>query len=219
MRTDLLSPPGSEAYRAATAPLNATVVQRPAMVAHPRTAGEVAQAVQWAAQRTLGIAVQATGHGAGAAIESARLLLDTSSLNSVDVDFHARVARVGAGATWSAANAVAERGGLLGLAGSSPTVGVAGYTFGGGVGFLTRPHGMASSSLLGVDYFDGQGRMRRAAEDAADTVDREALWGIAAGEGSASPPLSPSNWLRLRRFGPDTNSGTAMRSGRSSRPG
>ena len=183
MRTDLLSPPGSAAYRTATTPHNTTVVQRPAVVAQPRDAEEIAEAVQWAAQRSLGVAVQATGHGAGAPIGSDRLLLDTSNVNSVDVDVQARVARVGAGATWSAVNAVAERDGLLGLAGSSPTVGVAGYTFGGGVGFLTRPHGMASSSLLAVDYVDGQGRMRRAAEDATDTVDREALWAFRGGGG------------------------------------
>ena len=65
MRADLLSQPGSATYRAATAPQNATVVQRPVMVAHPGRAEEVAQAVQWAAQRNLGVAVQASGHGAG----------------------------------------------------------------------------------------------------------------------------------------------------------
>lgn len=181
MRNDLVSPPGSVAYRAATTPHNATVVQRPAMVAHPRTAVDVADAIGWAAQRDLRVAVQGSGHGAGAVIGADRLLVDTSGLTSVDVD--GRVARVGAGATWSAVNAVAERDGLLGLAGSSPTVGVAGYTFGGGVGYLTRPHGMASSALLAVDYVDGNGRTRRATEDAADIVDREALWAYRGGGG------------------------------------
>lgn len=183
MRADLLSPRGSSAYRAATTPLNAAVVQRPAMVAHPRNGEELAHAVRWAAEHNLGVAVQASGHGAGAPIESDRLLVDTAGLNTVHIDAQARVAHVGAGATWSAVNAVAERDGLLGLAGSSPTVAVAGYTFGGGVGFLTRPYGMASSSLLAVDYVDGNGQMRRAAEDAVDAIDREALWAFRGGGG------------------------------------
>ena len=153
------------------------------MVAHPRRAEEVAQAVQWAAQRNLVVAVQASGHGAGAPIESDRVLVDTSGLNTVHIDAQARIAHVGAGATWSAVNAVAERDGLLGLAGTSPTVAVAGYMFGGGVGFLTRPYGMASSALLAVDYVDGNGQIRRAEEDAADTVDREALWAFRGGGG------------------------------------
>jgi FAD binding domain-containing protein len=183
MRTDLFSPPGSDAYRAATTPHNATVTQRPAMVAHPRNTEEVAEAVAWATRHDLGIVVQASGHGAGAPVESDRLLLDTSRLNTVGVDAQAHVAQVGAGATWSAVNAIAERDGLLGLAGTSPTVGVAGYTFGGGVGFLTRPHGMASSALLAVDYIDGHGQIRHAAEDAADAVDRDALWAFRGGGG------------------------------------
>jgi FAD binding domain len=183
MRADLLSPPGSAAYRAATTPHNATVVQRPAMVAHPRRAEEVAQAVQWAGQRDLAVAVQASGHGAGAPIEADRMLVDTSELNTVHIHAQARLAHIGAGATWSAVNAIAEREGLLGLAGTSPTVAVAGYTFGGGVGFLTRPYGMASSALLAVDYIDGNGQLRRAAEDAADAVDREALWAFRGGGG------------------------------------
>ncbi|KQY06797.1 hypothetical protein ASD37_11625 [Mycobacterium sp. Root135] len=183
MRDDLLSSPDSSAYRAATTPHNATVVQRPARVAHARSADEVADAVRWAAEHDLRVAVQASGHGAGAPIGADHLLVDTSGLDSVDVDVAGHVVRVGAGATWSAVNAVAERDGLLGLAGSSPTVGVAGYTFGGGVGYLTRPHGMASSALLAVDYVDGNGQARRATEDADDVVDREALWAFRGGGG------------------------------------
>jgi hypothetical protein len=84
---------------------------------------------------------------------------------------------VGAGATWSAAvNAAAERHGLLGLAGSAPSVSVSGYTFGGGIGWLVRRDGLASGALRAVHYVDGSGRSRTAADDAADDVDREAMW-------------------------------------------
>ena len=68
MNQDLLSRPGSSPYRAATAPHNSTTEQQPAVVAHPHCAEEVAQAVRWAADRNLGVAVQASGHGAGAPI-------------------------------------------------------------------------------------------------------------------------------------------------------
>jgi FAD/FMN-containing dehydrogenase len=82
IRADLFSPPGSPGYRAATTPHNATVVQRPAMVAHPRRAEEVAHTVQWAAKRNLRVAVQASGYGAGAPIESDQVLVDTSGLTA-----------------------------------------------------------------------------------------------------------------------------------------
>ena len=183
MSQDLLSRPGSSAYRAATTPHNSTTTQQPAAVAHPHSAEEVAQAVRWAADRNLGVAVQASGHGAGAPIGPNQVLVDTSGLNEVSIDPAARIAHAGAGATWSALNSTAQQHGLFGLAGSSPTVAIAGYTFGGGVGWLTRPYGMASSSLLAVDYVDGSGRARRAAEGAPDPVDREALWAFRGGGG------------------------------------
>ncbi|OPX13195.1 hypothetical protein B1790_00490 [Mycobacterium sp. AT1] len=200
MRDDLLSPPDSAAYRAATTPHNATVVQRPAKVAQVRSADDVGDAVRWAAKHDLRVAVQASGHGAGAPIGAEHLLVDTSGLNSVDVDAAGRVARVGAGATWSAVNAVAERDGLLGLAGSSPTVAVAGYTFGGGVGYLTRPHGMASSALLAVDYVDGNGQTRRATQDADDVVDREALWAFRGGGGVGVATALTVELVELRQL-------------------
>lgn len=183
MNQDLLSRPGSSAYRAATSPHNSSTTQQPAAVAHPHSAQEVAQAVRWAADRNLGVAVQASGHGAGARIGPDQMLIDTSALNEVSIDPAGRVAHAGAGATWSALNSTAQQHGLFGLAGSSPTVGIAGYTFGGGVGWLTRPYGMASSSLLAVDYVDGSGGLRRAADDAPDPVDREALWAFRGGGG------------------------------------
>lgn len=183
MRQDLLAHPGSSAYRAATTPHNSTAVQQPAVVAHPDSAEEVAEAVRWAVDRDLGVAVQATGHGAGAPIGPNQMLVDTSGLDDVSIDADARIAHVGAGTTWSAVNSTAQQHGLFGLAGSSPTVAVAGYTFGGGVGFLTRPYGMASSALLAVDYIAGSGQPRRAADDASDPVDREALWAFRGGGG------------------------------------
>ena len=183
LRPGLLAQPGSDPYRAATSPHTSTTSQHPATVARPVHAEEVAAVVQWAAERDLVVAVQASGHGAGAPIEADRVLIDTSALHDVAIDAETRTARVGAGATWSEVNAVAQRHGMFGLAGSSPTVAVAGYTFGGGVGWLTRPFGMASSALLAVDYVDGQGLLRRAAEDAPDPTDRAALWAFRGGGG------------------------------------
>jgi hypothetical protein len=183
MSHGLLAAPGSAAYQAATTPHNSTVTQQPAAVARPKTAEQVSQAVRWAADRNLRVAVQASGHGAGARVGPDQVLIDTSGLATVSLDADARIARVGAGATWSAVNTVAQQYGLFGLAGSSPTVAVAGYSFGGGIGWLTRPHGMASSALISVDYVDGSGHIRRASEDAADPVDREALWAFRGGGG------------------------------------
>ena len=82
---------------------------------------------------------------------------------------------------WPAVQAAADPHGLLGLSGTSPTVGVAGYTFSGGVGWFVRKHGLAAAALRSVEYVDGAGRLRHAAEDAPESVDREALWAFRGG--------------------------------------
>ena len=173
--------PGSDEYAAATRPRNSSFAQDPAAVVRPRSAHDVANAVR--ATRDLGVAVvvQATGHGSGSAITDDALLIDMSQLAAVGVDSGSATARVGAGAVWSSVQQAAEPHGLLGLSGTSPTVGVAGYTFGGGVGWLTRPFGLAASSLRSVVFVDGRGRIRRAAEDASDLLDRNALWAFRGG--------------------------------------
>jgi len=58
---------------------------------------------------------------------------------------------------------------------------VAGYTFDGGIGWLTAPHGLASAHLHAVDYVDGAGTARSATADADDEVDRAALWAFRGG--------------------------------------
>lgn len=167
--------PGSDEYAAATSPHNTIIAQHPDSVVRVESAADVAEAIQDARARGAVVRPQATGHGAGADVGPGETVLDTSGLDSVEIDAARRVLRVGAGATWGAVNTQAERHGLLGYAGSSPSVGVSGYTFGGGVGWLGRPGGLASAHLRRVDYVDGTGRPRVAAEDASDDLDRDAL--------------------------------------------
>ncbi|BBX66539.1 FAD-linked oxidase [Mycobacterium saskatchewanense] len=123
----------------------------------------------------------ATGHGAGEPVLGDDVLLDTSALTDVTVDPTRRLAYVGAGAMWPAVQKAAAPHGILGLSGTSPTVGVAGYIFGGGVGWFVRKHGLAAATLRSVDYVDAEGRIRRAAPDASDPIDREALWAFRGG--------------------------------------
>jgi FAD binding domain len=139
--------------------------------------------VRYAAAHHLRVVPQATGHGAAGELGSDVLLLDTSALTAIEVDAAGRTARVGAGAQWGAINGAAEKSSLLGRAGSAPDVGVSGYTFGGGAGWLIRPYGLAAGALIAVDFVDGTGRIRRAADDATDEGDRNALWAYRGGGG------------------------------------
>lgn len=186
----MLSTSESDAYLRATSPLNSSSVQAPTRVASIASPDELVSALSEVSEVAessgggLEVVVQATGHGAGPGVDEHTVLFDMSALTMVSIDPDARVATVGAGATWSAVNTAAEAHGLLGLAGSSPSVSVAGYTFGGGIGWLVRRDGLASGALRAVHYVDGAGRFRVASEDADDPADRDALW-VFRGAGGA----------------------------------
>jgi FAD/FMN-containing dehydrogenase len=177
-----VSRPGQPDYADATSPENGSVTQHPIAVAHPTSSAEAAAVVRQAAASGLVIAVQGTGHGAARSLGCETLLVDSRALSSIEVDPVSRIATVGAGAEWGPVQEAAEKYGLLSLAGTSPLVGVSGYTFGGGVGWLTRPHGLASAALRSVEFVDGEGVVREATEDAEREEDREALWAFRGGQ-------------------------------------
>ena len=131
----------------------------------------------------MNIVPQATGHGVSGDIGDDSLLVDTSALVDVVVDARSRTAQVGAGAVWSSVNRQCENYGLLGAAGSAPDVGVAGYTFGGGVGWLVASHGFAAGALRSVRYVDGTGRIRITPPTMPPmTWTREAIWAFRGAE-------------------------------------
>jgi NADPH:quinone reductase-like Zn-dependent oxidoreductase/FAD/FMN-containing dehydrogenase len=178
---DVVLSPGSSGYQDATSPDNSSFEQTPAAVVRARSGAEVAQAVRAARDAGGQVMVQATGHGAGVPVGPGVVLIDTSALDQVQVNAEGRVVRAGAGAVWSKVQAQAWPNRLLALSGTSPSVGVSGYTFHGGVGWLARPFGLASGSLRSVDYVDGTGVPRRATADSPDPADREALWAFRGG--------------------------------------
>jgi FAD/FMN-containing dehydrogenase len=129
------------------------------------SAADVRRAVLAARARGLRVAVRATGHGTLAEPGPDTLVIDTSALRSVLVDPERRTARVGPGATAEDVVAAAAPFGLAPITGTSATVGVAGYTLGGGHGWLSRKYGLAADSLLRADVVTAEGETLTARAD------------------------------------------------------
>src|SRR6185503_5250950 len=108
------------------------------------------------------------------------LLLRTDSLQEVQVDVAARRARVGSGVRWGAVADAASPAGLAPLSGSSPTVGVAGYSLGGGVGWLARKHGLQANALTAVEIATADGELRRIDHD----NETDLFWAVRGGGGN-----------------------------------
>ena len=156
---------------------NLAVVHRPGLVVAAESAADVVEAVRFARQQGLPIAVQTTGHGAHAPIEGG-LLISTRRLDKVTVDASAGTATIGGGACWAPVVAAAAVHGLAPITGSSPTVGVVGYLLGGGLGPLARSHGYSSDYLVSLDVVTGAGDpVRASASEIADL-----FWALRGGK-------------------------------------
>src|SRR3954471_20623584 len=138
--------PGDAAYDELRRPLSPALDPRPALVVEAYGAADVRAAVVAAREYALPFAVQGTGHGTHVACDGG-VLVRTGAMATVLVDPDRRTAHVGAGARWADVLAAAAPFGLAPLSGSDPSVGVAGYTLGGGLGWLARRRGLAADSL------------------------------------------------------------------------
>jgi FAD/FMN-containing dehydrogenase len=159
---------------------NLAADQRPAMVAIAQSVHDIAQVVRFARRRRLRVIVQGTGHGASSLGPlDGTVLLRTSEMRGVHIDAARRRAHVRPGALWMDVTKPASDLGLAPLSGSSPDVGVVGYTLGGGLSWLGRRYGLAANSVLAIEVVTADGRVR--------VVDRERepelFWALRGGGG------------------------------------
>ncbi len=181
MRNELIVLPHEPSWDEARRAWNLSVDQQPAAVALPETVEDVQAVVRWARSRGLRIAPQGTGHNAHPLGSLAHtVLLKTERMRGVEIDPRAERARVEAGVLWAEVTEAAAQHGLAALAGSSPDVGVVGYTLGGGVSWLGRRYGLAANSVTAVELVNAEGELVRA--DAEHNTDL--FWAVRGGGGS-----------------------------------
>ena len=127
------------------------------------------------------------------------LLVKTMRMGGVEVDPVARRARVEAGVLWGDLAVAAGEYGLAGLAGSSPDVGVVGYSLGGGIGWLSRRHGLAANSITAIELVTAEGELVRADRD----HEADLFWALRGGGGSfgvvTALEMSLVGWRRSTR--------------------
>lgn len=170
--------PGDDGFERAATPWNLAIQQPVAAVVETADAADVAATVRHARRSGLAVAAQSTGHGASGDVAGV-VLLRTAAIDDVQVDAGARVARVGAGASWASVQAAAAPHGLTTLLGSATGVGAVGYTLGGGIGWFSRAHGLAAHRVRSFDVVDGDGRLTTVTA----ASDPELFWGLRGGGG------------------------------------
>lgn len=149
----------------------------PGLVLRPGTAAEVAEALAFARQQDVPLAVRSGGHGiSGRSTNDGGIVIDLAGLNSVDVS--GTRARVGPGASWGhVAESLAPHG-LAVSSGDFGDVGVGGLATAGGIGFLSRKFGLTIDHVTGAEVVLADGRIVR-----ADTSENPDLFWALRGAG------------------------------------
>lgn len=173
--------PADPQYHAARAMFNAAIDRRPALIAQCAGADDVIQAVNFAREKNLLLAVRGTGHNvAGFAVCDEGLVIDLSRMKGIAVDRQAPTVRVEGGCTWGEVNDALQPFGLAATGGFVSVTGVSGLTLGGGLGWLVRKHGLALDNLLSAEVVLAEGRLVTASAD----ENEELFWAIRGGGGN-----------------------------------
>ncbi|HEY7729855.1 MAG TPA: FAD-binding oxidoreductase [Gaiellaceae bacterium] len=160
---------------------NLAVDQWPAFVALPESAADVVAIVEFAVENGYRVAPQGTGHAAAPLGDlSDTILVKTSRMRGVAIDPERRTARAEAGVIWVEVVEAAAEHGLAALAGSSPDVGVIGYTLGGGLSWLARKHGIGANQVTAVELVTADGRFVRADRE----NEPDLFWAVRGGGGA-----------------------------------
>ncbi len=168
-------------YDDARAVHNGMIDRRPVAILRVSQVADVIAAVRFARERDLEVAVRGGGHNvAGLGSVDAGLVIDFSRLRAVRVDPAARTARADAGTTWGDFNYATHAFGLACPGGVVSTTGVAGFTLGGGLGYLARKYGLASDNLISADVVLADGRFVTASESEHEDL----FWALRGGGGN-----------------------------------
>lgn len=194
--------PGDATYDERRALFNAMVDRRPRLIAGCESPGDVASALDRARRERLPVAVRAGGHSvAGMSSVDDGLVVDLRPMKQITVDPRTRRATVGAGVTWGELDAATQAHGLAVTGGRVSTTGVAGFTIGGGSGWLDRLHGLACDNLESLEVVTADGRLLHV----DDRHHPELFWALHGGGGNFGVVTSLE--LQLHHLGPTVLSG------------
>lgn len=194
--------PDDDGYEDARRVWNGMIDRRPAAVVRAARVGDIAPTIRRARDLGLPLAIRAGGHNvAGNGTVDGGVVLDLGGLTDVVVDAASREVRVGPGATLGHVDRATEPHGLAVPLGVVSGTGVAGLMLGGGVGWLTRAHGLTVDNLLGADVVTADGEVVHASA----SENEDLFWGLRGGGGNFG--VVSSMTFRAHRSGPDLLAG------------
>ena len=180
LRGDALRP-GDEGYDDARLIKNLAFDRHPAVIVRAANDEDVVRTVSFARENGVELAIRSGGHSfpGHSAIEGG-ILLDLAGLDEIEIDAQQRLGHAGAGVTAAAYSVAAFEHGLATPFGDTGSVGLAGLTLGGGIGWLVRKRGLTIDHLVSVDLVTADGRRLTASEE----QNKDLFWALRGGGGN-----------------------------------
>jgi hypothetical protein len=173
--------PDSREYESARLIFNRAFDRHPAVIVRCGSSSDVARALEFAREKDLPLAIRSGGHSRlGYGMCDGGLVIDLSSFKQVEVNAQRRTARAQAGALVRDLDEATQRLGLATTSGGCPTVGIAGFTLGGGEGRLMEKYGAACDNLLSAEVVCVDGRV----VEASQKNNSDLFWAIRGGGGN-----------------------------------
>jgi FAD/FMN-containing dehydrogenase len=196
--------PADAAYDTVRRVHNGLIDKRPALIAECRGVADVVDAVRFAREQRLEIAVRGGGHNVGGrATVDAGVMIDLSQMRGVHVDPATRTAQAEGGTLWKIFNRETQVHGLATTGGVVGTTGIGGLTLGGGLGWLLPKHGMALDHLKSVALVLADGKVARASA----LENQDLFWAVRGGGGNFG--IATSFEFALHPIGPMVMGGLA----------
>lgn len=193
---------GDASYDDARRIWNARFDRRPSAIARCAGPRDVITAVNIARKNDLLVSIRSGGHDySGRSICDGGLVIDVSGMREIEVDAAAKTVTVEPGARWGAVDHATQALGLATTGGTVSTVGVAGFTLGGGSGHLTRRYGLGLDNLLSAEVVIANGELIRTSE----TEHPELFWALRGGSGNFG--VVTSFEFQLHEVGPQVLAG------------
>jgi FAD/FMN-containing dehydrogenase len=173
--------PQNAGYDEARAVHNGLIDRKPALIVRCRATNDVVAALTLARRAGLEISIRGGGHNvAGRAVTDGGVMIDLAEMKGIAIDPHRATAKAEGGVIWAELNAAAAEHGLAVTGGVVSTTGIAGYTLGGGLGWLMAKYGLAADNLLAVQLVTAEGDILH-----ADTTSHPDLfWALRGGGGN-----------------------------------
>lgn len=172
---------GDVGYEEARLVYNGMIDKRPAVVIGAVDDADVIAGVRYAAENGFDLSIRGGGHSVpGFGTNDDGVVIDLGRMKGIRVEPEARTARTQGGTTWGDLDHATHAFGLAAPGGIISTTGVAGLTMGGGIGYLSRGHGLSIDNLISADVVTADGRLLHANEE----ENSDLFWAIRGGGGN-----------------------------------